>query len=73
LSPHHVVFTHAGCLQIEKATHANDGFYTLVVWNELGITNRTIEAQVHTGMLYSLPCSDIHSFLTLLFAVTANF
>ncbi|XP_054160604.1 BDNF/NT-3 growth factors receptor-like [Oppia nitens] len=36
-----------GCLQIERATHVNDGYYTLVVINSLGEYNKSVEAQFH--------------------------
>lgn len=39
-----------GCLQIEKATHSNDGLYTLAVRNEFGSVNKSVEAQFHKGM-----------------------
>ncbi|CAG2115978.1 unnamed protein product, partial [Medioppia subpectinata] len=36
-----------GCLQIERATHVNDGLYTLIAVNSLGQFNRSVEAQFH--------------------------
>ena len=44
-----------GCLQIEKATHANDGLYTLIVRNEMGSASKTMEAQLHGGKAPTVP------------------
>lgn len=45
------LFVDEGCLQLEKATHANEGLYTLKVTNEFGTVNFSVEAQFHKEMI----------------------
>lgn len=52
---------HTGCLEIQRATHVNDGLYTLVVSNALGEANASVEAQFHKPIGKSMPC--IHSLI----------
>lgn len=40
-----------GCLQLTRATHVNDGIYTLVAINNYGTANLSVEAQFHKDAL----------------------
>ncbi|RWS26710.1 BDNF/NT-3 growth factors receptor-like protein [Leptotrombidium deliense] len=61
-----------GCLQIEQATHVNDGLYTLQVINEFGEHNKSIEAQFLEDIPLLLCCPIYSEVNHLKYLVTLN-
>lgn len=47
----HYLWYDEGCLQIKRETSVYEGIYTLVVQNEMGIANRSIEVSLHKDKL----------------------
>lgn len=58
-----LILSSIGYLQIEKATPSNDGLYTLLLRNEFGTANLSVEAQFHKGQ-YFCNCIIVISYVS---------